>query len=98
MKFFIYLPVFVEIQVKMTTLEADTVLYSILALVIIENALEIYIALRQVRTNYQAAGTCLHLKRLLNWHMYICIFMCAVHTDTYVHTYVHKFSRILNVR
>lgn len=33
----------------MSTLEADTVLYSILALVIIENALEIYISLRQVR-------------------------------------------------
>ncbi|EDW73656.1 uncharacterized protein Dwil_GK19569 [Drosophila willistoni] len=33
----------------MTSLEADTVLYSILALVIVENVLEIYIALRQVK-------------------------------------------------
>ncbi|KAH8284536.1 hypothetical protein KR018_003343 [Drosophila ironensis] len=32
----------------MTALDAETVLYSILALVIVENALEIYIALRQV--------------------------------------------------
>ncbi|KAH8328892.1 hypothetical protein KR074_009902 [Drosophila pseudoananassae] len=33
----------------MTPLDADTVLFSILALVIVENALEIYIALRQVK-------------------------------------------------
>lgn len=32
----------------MTSLDADTVLFSILALVIVENALEIFIALRQV--------------------------------------------------
>lgn len=32
----------------MSSLDADTVLYSILALVIVENALEIYISLRQV--------------------------------------------------
>lgn len=32
----------------MSILEADDVLYSILALVIIENSLEIYIAYRQV--------------------------------------------------
>ncbi|KAH8321920.1 hypothetical protein KR067_009364 [Drosophila pandora] len=33
----------------MTSLDADTVLFSILALVIVENALEIFIALRQVK-------------------------------------------------
>lgn len=85
MKFSIYLPVFVEIQVKMTTLEADTVLYSILALVIIENALEIYISLRQVRTNCKAAGTCPHLKRLLNWHMYVFLCVLYIRTRIYIH-------------
>lgn len=77
----------------MTTLEADTVLYSILALVIIENALEIYIALRQVRTNCQAAGTCPHLKRLLNWHMYVhmYVFLCVLYIRTriYIHMYIN---------
>jgi len=46
----------------MSSLDADTVLCSILALVIIENALEIYISMRQVR-KYCIAGTCRHQKR-----------------------------------
>lgn len=54
----------------MSILEADDVLYSILALVIIENALEIYIAYRQV-SHIQNAGTCQRSRRQL---MFVYVF------------------------
>ncbi|KAH8401094.1 hypothetical protein KR009_003018 [Drosophila setifemur] len=49
----------------MSSMDADTVLYSILALVIVENALEIFIALRQVKV-YRTA---LKVPEVLTSHM-----------------------------